>query len=449
MNKKRLSLILLLVLGCLNLIAQDKQFSKDQIIADLNYLKLELETHHPNLYIYSSKTEMDDWFESRMANLSNTINGREAYRIITSISDKLKDGHSYIYVSDQYLDRFFNSELLFPLDVFWTNDSLVVIGNYSKEQNIPSGAILTKINGVDVRNIKSEIVQHTSRDGDNLQYPNFLFYNFFSAYYSSFYGFHSIFDIQFLDEQGQVKEATVKGTTRKEIQAKRTIKTDRDISLQIIPNRKSAILSIKSFDNKVLKKEAQQKFKKEIKTIFKTIATSDIQHLAIDLRDNQGGALRNGIFLLQHVLNTDFSLIQSFYTLKNGKHKQINTNLDNYFKPRKTNHFDGDVFLFTNGGSFSCSAMVANAFKNSNRGTLIGQMTGGSAYTNSGGSNRLITLPNTKIKFTIPKTQFNLQKPTSTIGLGVRPDIEIPDHPSRITSDEDHVVLKFLELTKE
>jgi C-terminal processing protease CtpA/Prc len=147
-------------------------------------------------------------------------------------------------------------------------------------------------------------------------------------------------------------------------------------------------------------------------------------------------------------MKAPFQCVSSYYLLKNGERKKLNNKWDNDFAPRKNNHFNGEAFLFTNGGSFSCSAIVANTFKESKRGKVLGQMTGGSAYINCGGPNKVITLPNTRVVFTIPRTQYNLREDLSTIEQGVLPDIELADGYKRVTGGEDGFLIRLLELVE-
>ncbi|MEZ4923848.1 MAG: S41 family peptidase [Crocinitomicaceae bacterium] len=434
---------ILLVNG--KLLGQDRLYTKKEIISDLKYLKTELELNHPNLYTYSSKTTIENWFEDKYVKLPDSISHMEAFYLISSFSSILKDGHSYIYPSTKHLEDFFKSALLFPLDVFLSNDSLIVIRNFSNEQNIAVGSVLTKINGVQVAEILDIIIQHTCRDGNNLEYPKHLTYQFFPAYYSYFFGFKDQYIIEFMDENSKLNTVKIIGLPRSEIKSKRDNTTEKGINLYILPNGYSAVLTIKSFDKDILKSDYNQNFKNEIKAIFKLIEERPIKNLAIDLRDNQGGELSNGIYLLQHFMDSSFQCVNSFYKVKNGRNKQFNKGWSKFFKSNK-NAFTGKVYVFTNGGSFSCSAIVANTIKENKRGLIVGEMTGGSAYVNSGGPNKVATLPNTKISFTIPKTQYNLRKDLSNIGLGVLPDIKIIDSPSRIINGHDNYIEFFEQL---
>lgn len=442
MNIKSYLLLILLVLVNLKLLGQDNLYSKDEILSDLKLLKAELEQNHPNLYTYTSKETVDNWFENTYKNLPDAINHVEAFKIVTSFSSILKDGHSYIYPSAKHLDNFFNSAPLFPLDVFLSNDSLIVVRNFSNEQNIPTGAILTKINGTPVSEIVDLIVRHTCRDGNNLNYPKHLLYQFFPAYYSYFYDFQERYTIEFIDQNKVSNTVEISGLPRSEIKAKRAENPEKGIEFNILSNQYAAVLTIKSFDNAILKNDYKQKFKKEIKTIFRTIQEKKIKNLAIDLRDNQGGELSNGVYLLQRFMDTSFQAVHSYYKVKNGQNQKFNSGWAKFFKPPKS-AFKGKVYVFTNGGSFSCSSIVSNTIKENKRGQIVGEMTGGSAYINTGAPNNVVTLPNTKISFTIPKTQYNLRKDMNNIGLGVVPDIYIVDYPNKLLNGKDNYIEYF------
>lgn len=425
--------------------AQSTRLSRAEMQADLDFLKQTLEALHPNLYTYASETEVSTWFSAYKAALEEQIEPQEAYRLVTSFSDVLKDGHSYIYPSAAHLDQFYNGAPLFPLDVFLLDEHLVVTHNFSAEQNIPTGATLIKINGKTIAEMLTEMLRCMPRDGNNPEYSKHLLYQFFPAYYSFFYGFPEEFQIAFIDAQGASGEVLIKGVKRDDIRKRRTAQTaqkETGIQLEIDKQHQMAVLTIPSFDNKILKEEYDTRFKKEIRQAFRSLAENNIQHLAIDLRDNQGGELSNGVYLLQYVMPHAFKCVSSYYVIKQKKDtnrqvKRINNKWDNYFKPRKKDHFAGEVYLFINGGSYSCSAIVANTFKENKRGQIIGQMSGGSAFINSGGPNKVITLPNSKITFTIPRTQYNLRANPAVIGAGVIPDVAIPDSPARLSGGPD------------
>lgn len=433
--------------GMCMLAAQPAYLSKAEMQHDLAFLTEQLRLHHPNLYTYSSGEDLENWLATTSAGLGDSIATLAAFKIVGTISGILKDGHSYSYPSAAHLDSFFNNAPLFPLDVFLAGNELVVTSDNSAEQAIPAGSKLLSINGASIADIQANIVPFLARDGDNLGYPRFICYQFFPAYYSYFYGFQKSFLIELTDESGNIRTQQIQGQVRSRIRSQRakneTNKASlKGIFLHIDTLHQLALLRIRSFDNSILKADYGQHFKREIKAAFARAQAVDVQHLVIDLRDNQGGELSNGIYLLQQFMHEPFQAVAAYFKVKNDRQtgarelRPLANRWDNYFTPFKQ-RFTGKIYVFTNGGSFSCSSIVANAIKENKRGLIMGAMTGGSAYVNAGAPNQDIVLPASKILFTIPKIQYCLRKDLQDIGDGVVPDIEIPDDAGRILGGKD------------
>ncbi|MBR9919481.1 MAG: hypothetical protein GYB31_01500 [Bacteroidetes bacterium] len=441
------SLLFLFVIVSLpiHLQAQEVRHATEAVLDDAEFLLAQLEAKHPNLYTYSHPENYQQWLEKLKADPRDSVTTTEAFRLIASISPLLRDGHSYIYPGQAQLDAFYSGTPLFPFDVFLREDQLIVLADFSREQLISPGSELLAINGKPIAEIQNLIVNHTCRDGNNIGYPRHLYYQFFTAYYGFYYGFQDSFSIHFRNENGKEETVKIEALPRSEIAAQRASELETGIALQFLEDQKSAVLRIRSFDKKILKDDYGQKFKKEIKQAFKTLQSKGIENLAVDLRDNQGGELSHGIFLLQHFMTADFKCVDNYQMFKDGREKTLKSRWDNYFSPRRAAHFNGKVCVFTNGGSFSCSAIVANTVKEAGRGEILGEMTGGSAYVNSGAPNETLTLPQTGILFTIPKTRYNLRRDLSEIRAGVIPDIEISDTPNRRLSKTDSYLDVFLE----
>lgn len=436
-------------------------FTKTEIQADLAFLKQQLIEKHPNLYMYSSRKEVDVFFENLHQNLPENITNLEAYKIIASTSNIIKDGHSYVYPSAKHLDNFYNNAPLFPLEVFWHDDNLHIINNLSRENNIPIGSKIISINDILVTDIRATITKNTVRDGDNMAYANYIFHEFFPAYYSFFYGFQPEFKIEFKTDKNEIQTLIIKGVTRadlKEIRSSRSPQpiTNLGIYSTIRYSDSIFILTIPSFSNDILKNDYQQKFKQEINFAFEKLAAEKSPHLVIDLRGNQGGELSNGVFLLQQIMTAPFQCVQAYHKIKYDKStgerslKRLNNKWNKTFQPTK-NAYKGKVYLFIDGGSYSCSSIVAQTFQSNNRGKILGEVSGGSAFTNTGAPNEVIELPNSKIQFTIPKTQYILQENQSTSKTGVVPNYTIPHsiqsfiHRKDFWNDQDSYYIFLLE----
>lgn len=434
--------------------AQEIILTKQQAKEDLVFLLSELKANHPNLYTYTTEEILNDWYTSQSQSMDDSLSHKEMFEIISSISPILMDGHSYIYPSESFIKYFFTAAPLFPLDVFSYQNDLVVLNDWSTEQTIPKGAKILAINDIPIDDIKHKIINGLSRDGKNIAYPEFVYHEFFPTFYAAHFGFNTTYSIRFEDASGNSKTEEIKGMERSRMRMMRnkTPKVSSEKGIRLDVKNDLAVLTIPSFSNSMLKKDYGQKFKKEISDIFESIQNKGIESLVIDLRGNQGGQLSNGIYLLKHFMNQPFRCVSAYYkTSKKNKEKQqlvrMNSKWDDLSYPTKKNHFDGKVFLWTNGGSFSCSSIVAKTFKEEKRGMIIGQMTGGSAYTNCGGPDKSLVLPHSKILFTIPKTKYDLVSDMSEIKLGVEPDIFVEDHFSRYWNpDDDPYLDKVMEM---
>jgi len=446
----------------LSIYGQETNFSKEQVKSDIEFLELSLLEYHPNLFVYSSKQEIDSCFNELKESLSDNISKQEAYRLISTSSSIVKDGHFVIQPDEKTVKNFYSNAKLFPLDIYWINADAFILKNYTNE-NIGIGDKLLSINGLDVEKIRRTILDGALRDGYNTTYPNWILNNFNRAYYGFYIGNSEVYEIEINKESGLIEKKQIKGLTYTEISNSRKInypeyykqlKEEKGIELKIDSVTKSALLTIKSFENSILKKTYHQNFKKSINSAFKTIDQQGISELIIDLRGNQGGEVRNGIFLLKYLLNESFQAVQSFtvvdkkqYDSEIKRNKAVKGIGNKYLEPFEQN-YRGNLYVLIDGGSFSCSGIFTWVLKKQKRGIIIGNESGGSAYTLVGAPNKTIILPNTKLQVTIPLLQYILQDYKDETKTGVVPDVVINPTISDIINGTDCEYNHALELIK-
>jgi hypothetical protein len=423
----------------LSIYGQEANFTKEQVISDVEFLELSLLKYHPNLFVYSSKQEIDSCFNELKESISDSNSRNEAFRLISSASSIVKDGHFAIQPDKITIKNFYSNAKLFPLDLYWINDDAFIIKNYTKD-NIGIGDKVLSINGMGIHEIRRTILGGALRDGYNTTYPNWILNNFNRAYHGFYFGNSEIYEIEILKESGLIEKKQIKGLTYAEISNSRKISypayykqlnEEKGIEFKIDSVTKSALLTIKSFENSILKKTYHQNFKKSVKSAFKTLDQQGISELIIDLRGNQGGEVRNGIFLLKYLLNESFQAVQGFtivdkkqYDSEQNRNKSVKGIGTKYLKPFEQN-YTGNLYVLIDGGSFSCSGIFSWVLKKKKRGIIIGNESGGSAYTLVGAPNKTIILPNTKLQVTIPLLQYILQDYKDETKSGVVPDVVI------------------------
>nr|MCU0339287.1 S41 family peptidase [Spirosomataceae bacterium] len=118
-------------------------------------------------------------------------------------------------------------------------------------------------------------------------------------------------------------------------------------------------------------------------------------------------------------------------------------------KPNKKWGFKGDVYVLTNGGSFSASAIFASIVRqNSPRVTVIGRETGGGRHGCNAFISPYITLPHTRAKVRLPVYKLVLHVPGTDIGRGVMPDYPVTHSLDDVRKGRDLDMEKALELVK-
>jgi C-terminal processing protease CtpA/Prc len=119
-----------------------------------------------------------------------------------------------------------------------------------------------------------------------------------------------------------------------------------------------------------------------------------------------------------------------------------------YFKPKKSNHYDGKVYILTGGNSFSATTLFVSAVIKQDNVTVVGEETGGGAYGNSAWLIPDVTLPITGLRFRLPLFRLVIDKNIPKNGRGVQP--EVPSLPTvdDIKRGSDYKLDKVMELIK-
>lgn len=396
-----------------------------ELQVDLIYLRGKIEKKHPNIYLYTPEQEMDAAFDSLYNAIDKPMSTLQFYELITTLYPKLKDGHTVFLPPAELTDMYNANAVFFPFDIYWTQGKMYITANCSADTTPKAGDELLSINGIAVNDIIDNMVSHQVRDGYSETFPVWITNKWFREYYSYSYAHPGYFKIEYAHHNNKEK-ITCRGLTKDSIRYNRNIRYNeqvvqsakkRAISMHM-ETQQTAVLTILSFDNSLLKKNYQQDFKKSIDSAFDEIEKQHVQNLIIDIRDNQGGDAVNGKLLLSHLLDSAFTLV--YKGPSSGSHKPA------------MNNYKGAVYLLINGGSFSMSGMVAACLQRTNSAVLIGQETGGNAILLSG-KPHTFRLPNSHITCDIATRSWQVQdKPNE--GHGVMPHyIVVPDIEDKLT----------------
>jgi hypothetical protein len=456
--------ILVAFLSTLFVSINAQNYTRAELTTDINFLQTQLFEKHSGLDTYASLEEINITLNQMKATLPDSMSAIQFYGHISPILSTIKDGHTMLLPPSVYLEKSNTDSLFLPLRMFNSGDKLYVELNYLPEDKIPNGSEIISINGVPAAVILNTMLNGMMRDGHNDAYARWALNWWFAEYFSYWYDHPAKYQIQFINPEGVLQNVIIDGATKEaynEYRAKRypnrsftrtyDHKPGTAVVFTLDTIHSIAIMKIKDWDEAILKNTYHQKIRKTIDSCFDSIFLFHIQHLVIDIRDNQGGSLVNSKHVLSYLLNTSFDLVDNYYKVSNpaldagnSRYKKTSGENSKSNKIRKE-IYTGKVYVLTNGGSFSNSGLFASTLIRNNRALFIGEETGGSIYSLNANTKSL-TLPNTQIQFELTTKRFAINESIPNAGRGLIPDYVVHPTITNLVEGRDVILEKALDV---
>jgi hypothetical protein len=491
MNK--VSLLLLIVLAVLfysctttnKIYTPYKKYPKEILQQDFTLLKNILEKKHPALYWYTSKDSMDMYFDKYYAAIEDSMTEQQfGWKILAPLTDKIHCGHTSFGMSNAY-NKWVKNKIIpsFPLFMKVWNDTMVVTGNLNRKDSIlKRGTIIKSINGLDATALQQYMFNYMTEDGhaNNVNYLRLS--NNFPYYHRNIFGLNKEYAVTYLDTAGAVQTIKLpvfdppKDTSKKKKLVpivKQTKKEIRQLHLQNLRSlaidtaNNTAVITLNTF--------AAGRLRKFFRQTFHYIKKSNINNAVLDIRSNGGGKVDASTLLTKYVTRLPFKVADTTYAAAKTlrpyaryiKGKFLNNvglffftkkRADGFYhfgrwerklyQPKTKNHFGGNLYVLTNGQTFSASTLFCNAIKGQAGITLVGEEAGGGWHGNSGIMIPDITLPNTHLRVRLPLFKIVQYKHVPKNGLGVVPDIYVGTSYDALLKNYDKKMQVVMEIIK-
>ena len=440
-----------------------KSFPPDQLQQDYQIFRGALEQSHPSLYWYTSKDSMDHYFDQGLSRMKDSMTETQFRAVLSYVVAKINCGHTAIKYSKNFMKYLDTSRLqTFPLGLKFWQDTMVVTINLNRQDSVlRRGTVLTAIEGQTPKQLRDSLFQFLVTDGTSLsgKYQTLSTGFTFANWYKYAYGLPQTITLDYLDSLGNQQQTSIapydfKNDTmrrlvfpipRKPGEKRRRPPQGAFVSeshMQLDTASATGFMVLNTFDK-------GNHLKKFIRSSFKTMDQNNTRHLVIDVRSNGGGEAGNSTLLTRYLIDHKFKLADSLYAISRGSqydryvgksfmynvlmrlitHKESDGKYHfgyferHYFHPKQSHHFNGDSYILIGGNSFSATTLFAGALKGQQNVTLVGEETGGGYYGNSAWIIEELTLPNTQVRFLLPKFRLVVDRNRQKDGHGVLPDV--------------------------
>jgi Peptidase family S41 len=415
---------------------------------DLDYLNKYLKKWHPTYYTYTKKEVMIALYQGLKDSCKRDLSELEFNHVVRKAVVKVGCGHMGIYFNNLPKDLKF-----LPLKVWILGNHMYIKSFNSQDTLLKVGDEILAINGENVDDFINHAKEITVSDGFNETYKIVQIENNTGIFHFFLHGQSPNYRLTLKNKEGRVSEVKINAVLEKEMKMTQTPKLLYDSSKLVIKGN-AVNLYKTDFDSTTMLMdidnfEGKRQYR-SFRQIFKHLKVNKIQNLVIDLRNNGGGNIFKGNKFLTYLLDQP---VIPFVISRKPNLTPLNPRLKGKFLEKITpalfmtftlqfpnkngwnhlflffkqsrNHFDGKIYVLTNGGSFSMASYVTSYLKHKRKAVVIGTETGGSEYASRSSASGYIQLPNSKIK-----VRLNLYQTKHYVGIEDKEHGILPDYPT-------------------
>ena len=438
-NRKFLLFFLICVIGpglVSNLHAQD--LTQDQIQQDFEFLNNSLAEGHPGLYWFNSKQEIHETTKKVETKLEKVTTVMELQSLFTDINNAISCGHTAILLPEAHYKEIDSVNRFLPFNVALIEDRVLITESFTG--NLSRGDEIVSINGEAIDEIIAVLQRYIPLDKEIITKRDRSIEIMFPYYYAVYKDSPVKFAIEYkVEANGKPLNREVEAIGIHE----KMYKSARDFAPAQIPlelsldeSKEVVVLKLATFSGQSFK-EHQINFKDTIEGVFEYLEENNINNLVIDLRWNNGGNMRFAEYLFSFFIDSthryynDAEIKQAVMEgiAKFGRSRNMKPMMEKqlgilepqdgiYYLPGDKfmvnptkPQFKGELYLLTNGFSFSATSAFISQVQENELGFVVGETPGGAFDGVNAGPPMMVELPNSKIRlyYRIIGTRYNVE----------------------------------------
>jgi len=396
--------LFLLLTVAVNAQSAPKTFEVQELKTDVDFFFSELEKQHPNLYYYYPKDSILQAKETIIREIVAPMSRDDFAKLVELNSNRFFDGHTGLkwyfgWGGTGSLEIISDTAFLFPPKKIRIDRGIL----YAEDGTFK----ILSINGRQVDEIIATM-RNILESGKHNYIKDCTIEDNFSTYYCLLFGSSKQFELT-VEQDGKIANEEWQGVAKKDIlDANNNTVSHFDL---IIKNN-IALLTVNTFDGMLF-----EEFHTFLDSSITQIKQANVEFLFIDVSENGGGSDRNVTLLLDYLYPADYYFLYGYAETESGTKGG---------EWERQNEVDAPylekLFILQSYKTFSASMDFSSAIKTSNRGIVIGEMTGDPAYSFSNIKKQNI-MPNTGMYFTCASGFYAMPSGSHNCKLGILPDV--------------------------
>lgn len=399
-----------------------QQLSPAQQMADFDTLCAKLEYVHPDLYLYQSREEYENYKTKIKSSMTDSISISDFYLKIAPFVANIKDGHSMMlppFTNDLIANAKKDGKTM-PLRIKASGDFFIVDYPVIDNSGVCEGDTILSINGIRSKDILGRMYSLWGSEKDNgIKEGSVNTYWSPLLWYMYRWGESYEFTVKRGDKMEDIYlEGIPQSVAIKVIKERQSKKRPESFSCSFSSNFTKATLTIRNVFQ-------ETELKAFCDSVFKEINRRKIPEITIDLRNNTGGSSKCVERLISYFPHPDYSLysksllkVSSYSKAYNkGRHSEIYRQICNLpdgelfvmeDTPVKSNLkesglYHGKTTILVNNKTYSGASTLAHTMEKLGIASVEGETGCPEVYF---GNYLHFTLPNSKIDYYISFSKF-------------------------------------------
>lgn len=408
-----------------------RQFSKEELIKDLDQLKGIIGTIHPKSDRFISEEDLGKMIETLKTQVSDPMPEEDFYRLIAPVIAAIGCTHTYMSPSEALESALSADSSCIPFDLKIVDNKLYVIRTFGYK-DVSAGDRVVGINGIPADEILHKLLADTPTHGLNQTYKLATLNKRLSYYFLMSFGQSPSFTLDLVNASGEQHGVALEGISVEDYYKRIGFFSKTKPCQFRMMDKAIGYLKISDF---MMPNEEYVDF---LTSSFRILKVEGAKSLIVDLRGNGGGDPTNGAELLSYIAAKPFPYFAAPYAGLEPLATEF---------ALKDDRFDGKVYVLMDGACASTTGHVLSLIQYHQMGILMGEEAGSTFTCNNASVDKVLNV--TKTKLHIARRTYETAVKDIPDDRGLMPAVAVSITLDDIIERKDAVLEKALELAQE